>query len=204
MNIEMHVSLSILLSSVCMPNQGTTGSFGSSSSSSLKYLHTLLHSGDASLDSHLQCRSLPIIHTLSRIYCLNFLMAAVLASKSRHVIVGLICISLIMREVEHLFMSLLAIYVSSLDKRLLSFLARFFIQSFIFQALSFMVCFYILWVNSCQWLCLLLFSPFQRVLFHIAYSFLDCTIAFKFHLIPNVYFCFLSIPLGGGSQSILL
>ena len=139
------------------------------------------------------------LHTLSRIYCLDFLMAAILTSTSRHLIVGLTCISLIMHEVEHLFMSLLAIYVSYLDKWLLSFFGSFLYSVVYFLGIELHDQYYILGINSCQWLCLLLFSPFQRVLFHIAYSFLDCTITFKFHLIPNVYFCFLSISLGSRS-----
>ena len=116
-----------------IPRSGIAGSYESSIFSFLRSLHTVFYSAYTNLHSYHQCMRVsfsphPCLHLLNVFFWLTAIPTAV----RWYLTMVSIYISLMASNVEHLFMCLLAICVSFLEKYLFGSCTHFLIGLFVY------------------------------------------------------------------------
>ena len=149
--------------------------------------------------AHQQCKNVPFSpHPLRQLFFVDFLMMAI----PTYLTVVLICVSLIMSDVEHL-VCLLAISVSSLEKCFLRSFATFWLGClFLWHCVN---CLYVLELNPLSVVSFaILFSHSESCLFTL--FIVSFAVQKLLSLIRSYLFIFgfISIILGGGSWRTLL
>ena len=115
MNIRVHVSFQITVFPRLISKSRIAGSYGSSIFNFLRNFHTVFHGGCINSHSHQQ-HNVNFSTPSPALIIWGLLMKAILTRVRWYLTLVLTCISLIISDADHLFMCILAICMSFLEK----------------------------------------------------------------------------------------